>query len=64
MAPKIEPLVDRLFNVSDNTYLIAGAGGGLGNVMAKALAERGARLALLTSMRPRFSVLASRFLMR
>jgi NAD(P)-dependent dehydrogenase (short-subunit alcohol dehydrogenase family) len=46
MAPKIEPLIDPLFNVSDNTYLIAGAGGGLGNVMAKALAERGARLAL------------------
>ncbi len=46
MAPKIESLIDPLFNVSDNTYLIAGAGGGLGNVMAKALAERGARLAL------------------
>jgi NAD(P)-dependent dehydrogenase (short-subunit alcohol dehydrogenase family) len=46
MAPKIEPLIDPLFDVSDNTYLIAGAGGGLGNVMAKALAERGARLAL------------------
>ena len=46
MAPKIKPLIDPLFNVSDNTYLIAGAGGGLGNVMAKALAERGARLAL------------------
>jgi NAD(P)-dependent dehydrogenase (short-subunit alcohol dehydrogenase family) len=46
MAPEIEPLIDPLFNVSDNTYLIAGAGGGLGNVMAKALAERGARLAL------------------
>jgi NAD(P)-dependent dehydrogenase (short-subunit alcohol dehydrogenase family) len=46
MAPKIDPLADPLFNVSDNTYLIAGAGGGLGNVMAKALAERGARLAL------------------
>lgn len=46
MAPKIEPLLDPLFNVSDNTYLITGAGGGLGKVMAKALAERGARLAL------------------
>ena len=46
MAPKLEPLIDPLFNISDNTYLIAGAGGGLGNVMAKALAERGARLAL------------------
>ncbi len=46
MTLKLETLADPLFNVSDNTYLIAGAGGGLGNVMAKALAERGARLAL------------------
>ena len=46
MTLKLEPLADPLFNVSGNIYLIAGAGGGLGNVMAKALAERGARLAL------------------
>jgi NAD(P)-dependent dehydrogenase (short-subunit alcohol dehydrogenase family) len=46
MTLKLEPLADPLFNISGNTYLIAGAGGGLGNVMAKALAERGARLAL------------------
>ena len=46
MTLKLDPLADPLFNINGNTYLIAGAGGGLGNVMAKALAERGARLAL------------------
>ncbi|MDH3447857.1 MAG: SDR family oxidoreductase [Gammaproteobacteria bacterium] len=39
-------MTDPLFDVSGNTYLIAGAGGGLGKVMARALSERGARLAL------------------
>ncbi len=37
---------DPLFDVSDRVYLIAGAGGGLGSVLAKALDERGARLVL------------------
>jgi NAD(P)-dependent dehydrogenase (short-subunit alcohol dehydrogenase family) len=46
MTLKLEPSADPLFKVTGNTYLIVGAGGGLGNVMAKALAERGARLAL------------------
>lgn len=37
---------DPLFDVSGKVYLIAGAGGGLGSVLAKALDERGARLVL------------------
>ncbi len=39
-------MVDPLFNVNGKVYLIAGAGGGLGNVMARALFERGAGLVL------------------
>jgi NAD(P)-dependent dehydrogenase (short-subunit alcohol dehydrogenase family) len=46
MTSKLEPIVDPLFNVNGKVYLIAGAGGGLGNVMASALFERGARLVL------------------
>lgn len=46
MTRKPEAVTDPLFDVSGNTYLIAGAGGGLAKVMARALAERGARLAL------------------
>ncbi len=46
MTRESEPAADPLFNVSGKTYLIAGAGGGLGSVMVKALYERGARLAL------------------
>ncbi len=46
MTRKLEAITDPLFNVSGKTCLIAGAGGGLGSVMAKALYERGARLAL------------------
>lgn len=46
MTRKPELVTDPLFNVSGKTYLIAGAGGGLGSVMAKALYERGARLVL------------------
>ncbi len=37
---------DPLFDVRGKTYLIAGAGGGIGNVLAKALYSRGARLVL------------------
>jgi len=46
MTRKLEAVTDPLFDISGSTYLIAGAGGGFGNVMAKALSERGARLAL------------------
>ena len=46
MSPKVEPAPDPLFDVSGRTYLIAGAGGGLGSVMAGALHERGAKLVL------------------
>lgn len=38
--------IDPLFDVSGKTCLIAGAAGGLGSAMARALAERGASLAL------------------
>jgi len=37
---------DPLFDISGKVYLIAGAGGGIGSVLAKALFERGAKLAL------------------
>ena len=37
---------DPLFDISGKVYLIAGAGGGIGSVLAKALFERGANLAL------------------
>lgn len=37
---------DPLFDVTDKVYLIAGAGGGLGNSITKALADRGAKLVL------------------
>ena len=37
---------DPLFDVIDKVYLIAGAGGGLGGPVAKALASRGAKLVL------------------
>lgn len=46
MARKPEPVTDPLFDVGGKTYLIAGAGGGLGGVMAEALHERGAKLVL------------------
>ncbi|MAF07070.1 MAG: oxidoreductase [Acidiferrobacteraceae bacterium] len=46
MARKPEPVTDPLFDVAGKTYLIAGAGGGLGGVMAEALHERGAKLVL------------------
>ncbi len=46
MTRKLEHVVDPLFNISGKTYLIAGAAGGLGKVMAKALYERGAKLVL------------------
>ncbi len=46
MVDKSQVLTDPLFDISGRTYLIAGAGGGLGTVMAKALYDRGARLAL------------------
>ena len=46
MTRNPEATADPLFNISGNTYLLAGAGGGLGSVMARALSERGANLAL------------------
>jgi NAD(P)-dependent dehydrogenase (short-subunit alcohol dehydrogenase family) len=46
MIRKPEPVKDALFDVGGRTYLIAGAGGGLGSVMAEALHQRGARLVL------------------
>ena len=46
MTLKVEAASDPLFDISGRTYLIAGAGGGLGSAMARALYERGARLAL------------------
>jgi len=46
MTRKPEPVTDPLFDVSGRTYLLAGAGGGLGSAMARALDERGASLAL------------------
>ena len=46
MTRKPEPVKDALFDVGGRTYLIAGAGGGLGSVMAEALHQRGARLVL------------------
>jgi len=38
--------VDPLFDVRGKTYLIAGAAGGIGSVLARALFDRGARLVL------------------
>lgn len=46
MTLKPEPVTDALFDVSGKTFLIAGAGGGLGSVMAEALDQRGASLVL------------------
>lgn len=43
---KPEPVTDPLFDVDGKTYLIAGAGGGLGSVLAEALHDRGASLVL------------------
>ena len=41
-----ENTADPLFDVRGKTYLIAGAGGGIGNVMTRALSNRGAKLVL------------------
>jgi len=46
MTKNLEYATDPLFNVSGRVYLIAGAGGGLGSVLANALFQRGAKLAL------------------
>lgn len=46
MTPEPESASDPLFDVSGRSYLLAGAGGGLGSVMAKALHRRGANLVL------------------
>jgi NAD(P)-dependent dehydrogenase (short-subunit alcohol dehydrogenase family) len=46
MADIRENTADPLFDVRGKTYLIAGAGGGIGSVLARALFERGARLVL------------------
>ncbi len=39
-------IADPLFNVKGRVYIIAGAGGGLGSVLASALFKRGAKLVL------------------
>lgn len=46
MTDNPELVTDPLFTVKDKVYIIAGAGGGIGNVLAKALFERGAKLVL------------------
>lgn len=46
MASKPRAISDPLFDISGKTYLVAGAGGGLGSVLAGALHERGANLVL------------------
>jgi NAD(P)-dependent dehydrogenase (short-subunit alcohol dehydrogenase family) len=46
MTNQTQRIADPLFDVSGKVYLIAGAGGGLGSVLAKALYQRGAKLAL------------------
>ncbi len=39
-------MTDRLFDVRDRVVMVAGGAGGLGGVLARAFAERGARIAL------------------
>ncbi|MDP5095673.1 MAG: SDR family NAD(P)-dependent oxidoreductase, partial [Candidatus Nanopelagicales bacterium] len=39
-------MTDPLFSLNGRTILLTGAGGAIGSVVATALAERGARLAL------------------
>lgn len=46
MTDNSELVTDPLFNVKDKVYIIAGAGGGLGHVLARALFLRGAKLVL------------------
>ena len=46
MTDNSELITDPLFNVKDKVYIIAGAGGGLGRVLASALFKRGAKLVL------------------
>ncbi len=46
MTDNRENTADPIFNVRGKIYLIAGAGGGIGSVLARALFERGARLVL------------------
>lgn len=46
MTDNSAPITDPLFNVRDKVYIIAGAGGGLGQVLARALFKRGAKLVL------------------
>ncbi len=46
MIDSSQVITDPLFNVKDNVYIIAGAGGGFGRVLANALYKRGAKLVL------------------
>ena len=46
MTDNSEFITDPLFNVRDKVYIIAGAGGGLGRVLTRALFKRGAKLVL------------------
>ena len=39
-------MTDRLFDIRDRVVMVAGGAGGLGGVLARAFAERGARIAL------------------
>lgn len=59
MTDAATPFRDPLFDIQGRVHLVAGAGGGLGGAIARALAERGAKLVLCDTDAVRLAAIGS-----